>query len=130
MLETLLNQTAAPTLTRSLNFTAARHAVLAENIVNASTPGYKTKDLDVAGFQHALRERINHKSKRGTVDQSDVQFERSTDTRALTFHDGNNRSMEQLMSDSTENAMRHNMSIELLRKQYGLFHMAVRERVA
>ena len=128
MIDSLLNQTAAPVVARTASFTAARHAVLAENIVNASTPGYIQKDLDVAGFRAALQQRVNHKGKRGIVD-ADVPFE-ETEPKTLMFHDGNNRSMEQLMTEQTKNAMRHNLSVELLRKQYGLLDMAIRERVA
>ena len=36
----------------------------------------------------------------------------------ILFHDGNNRSMEQLMSDQAKNALMHNLAIELLRNQY------------
>ena len=128
MLDALLNQTAAPVVARTASFTAARHAILAENLVNASTPGYVQKDLDVAGFRAALQQRIQSKGRRGLVD-ADVPFEEIRPEQ-LTFHDGNNRSMEQLMADQTENAMRHNLSVELLRKQYGLLDMAIRERVA
>ena len=130
MLETLLNQTAAPTLMKTAQFTAARHALLAENIVNASTPGYRQKDLDVEGFRSALRDRIDRKTRRGTVDVSGLDFDHADPRRRLVSHDGNDRSVEKTMADSTQNAMRHNLAIELLRKQMGLFHMAARERVA
>ena len=36
----------------------------------------------------------------------------------MLFHDGDNRSMEQLMSDQAKNALMHNLVIELLRKQF------------
>jgi len=129
MIESLLNQTAAPTLARSASFTTTRHALLAENIVNASTPGYRQKDLDVQGFRSELRDRINKKDRLGNVN-ADVPFEQTQPDRTLTFHDGNNRSMEELMAQSTENAMRHNLTLELLRKQFGLMQLAIRERVA
>ena len=51
-------------------------------------------------------------------------------TRGILFHDGNNRTMEQLASDQAKNAMLHNMVIELLRKQYAQMDMALKERVS
>ena len=48
----------------------------------------------------------------------------------MLYHDGNNRSTEQLMSDQAKNAMMHNLAIELLRKQYQSLEMALRERVS
>ena len=40
-----------PVLEQVVNFTEARHGVLAGNIANLDTPGYKTRDLSPALFQ-------------------------------------------------------------------------------
>jgi len=47
----------------------------------------------------------------------------------ILFHDGGNRSMEQLVTDQAKNAMMHNLVVELLRKQYASLDMALKERV-
>jgi flagellar basal body rod protein FlgB len=47
----------------------------------------------------------------------------------ILFHDGNNRSMEQLATDLAKNAMMHNLAIELLRKQFQQMDMALKEKV-
>ena len=47
----------------------------------------------------------------------------------ILFHDGNNRSMEQLTSDLAKNAMTHNLVIELLRKQFAQLDMALKDKV-
>ena len=44
-IERLLNQGNAPLLEQMLQFTAARHRLIAENIANVDTPGYRQKDL-------------------------------------------------------------------------------------
>ena len=55
-IERLLNQGNAPLLEQMLKFTAARHRLIAENIVNVDTPGYRQKDLSLDKFQaHAPR---------------------------------------------------------------------------
>ena len=51
-------------------------------------------------------------------------------TNGILSHDGNNRSMESLMSDQAKNGMLHNMIIELLRKQFQQMDMALKERVS
>lgn len=132
MIDRLLNQSAAGVLEKTASFHAARHKVLAENVVNLSTPGYRQKDLDEGSFQSQLRRRIEEKDRAGTVDLRGLEptAARRGGGGNLVFHDGNDRSLEQLMGDQAENALRHNLSVELLRKQYGLFQMALREQVA
>ena len=64
-LERLLNQGSAPVLEQMLRFTDARHKLLAENIANVDTPGYRQKDLPLDNFQAALREQIADRSVSG-----------------------------------------------------------------
>jgi len=130
-IERLINQGNAPLLEQTVRFHAARHKLLAENIANASTPGYRQKDLSVDTFRQMLRDRVDTKrvAPPGTVTFDDVTAEVERPTRGVLFHDGNNRSMEQLMSDSAKNAMFHNLMVEMLRKQFGSIEAALQERV-
>ena len=127
-IERLINQGNAPLLEQTVRFHAARHKLLAENIANASTPGYRQKDLSVDTFRQMLRDRVDSKrvAPPGTVTFDDVTAEVERPTRGVLFHDGNNRSMEQLMSDSAKNAMFHNLMTELLRKQFGCIEAALK----
>lgn len=123
MLERLLNQSAAPMLERTAAFHSARHSVLAENIVNLSTPGYRQKDLDIDAFRSRLAEQLDS----GALGGNSPEVVEPGQT--LMFHDGNDRNVEQLISDQAKNAMQHNLAVELLRKQYALFDLALRDRV-
>lgn len=58
MLSTLFGTTTVPLLEQVVNFTEARHGVLAGNIANLDTPGYKTQDLSPELFQQKLREAV------------------------------------------------------------------------
>jgi flagellar basal body rod protein FlgB len=128
MLDTLLSQSAVPTIEKAVRFSGARHKVLAENVVNLSTPGYRGKDLDFASFSSELRRELDRRDAGGPAPAGPLpQLEAR---RHLVFHDGATRDVEQLMADQAQNALRHNLGVELLRKQYGLMHMAIRERVA
>ena len=130
--ERLLNQGNAPLLEQMLKFTAARHKLIAENVVNVSTPNYRQKDLSLDKFQAMLRDRVEDRRAAGpgAVRFDDVRAELEEPERGILFHDGNNRSMEQLMTDQAKNAMMHNLVIELLRKQFSAMELALKERVA
>src|SRR5215213_4309759 len=129
--ERLLNQGNAPLLTQLLKFTAARHRLISENVVNLSTPNYRQKDLSLEGFQEALRSRADQRREAppGSVafDGIAAQQEVEEPDRYVLFHDGANRSAEQLMADQAKNAMMHNMVVELLRKQFAALDMALKE---
>jgi flagellar basal-body rod protein FlgB len=130
-IERLLNDGNAPLLEQMLRFTTSRHKLLAENVVNVSTPGYRQKDLSVEKFQRLLADRVETRNRapRGTVSFDDIGVDVEQPNRGILFHDGNNRTMEQLMSDEAKNAMMHNMVVELLRKQFSALESALRERV-
>jgi flagellar basal-body rod protein FlgB len=130
-IDRLLDQGSAPLLEQTLRFTAARHRLIAENVVNVDTPGYQQKDLSVEKFQALMRDRVEQRRDAGPggVNFDDVAGELETPTRGILFHDGNNRSMEQLMADQAKNAMMHNLCVELLRKQFQALELALKERV-
>jgi flagellar basal-body rod protein FlgB len=131
-LERLMNQTNGPLLEQVLEFTAARHRLIAENMANIDTPGYRQRDLDVQRFQSMLRDRVDERtySAPGSLGFDDIAAELRHPTRGILSHDGNNRSLEQLASDQAKNALLHNLVIELLRKQYQQMDMALKEKVA
>ncbi len=130
MFERLMNQSSAPVLEKMLQFTAARHKLIAENVVNLSTPNYQQKDLSLEKFQDMLGERIQHRDSgaRGVTSFDDISAELDEPERGILFHDGTNRSVEQLMTDQAKNAMMHNFVVELLRKQYSTMEMALKDR--
>jgi flagellar basal-body rod protein FlgB len=130
-LERLMNQTNSPLLEQMLQFTEARHRLIAENMANVDTAGYQQKDLDVAKFQAMLRDRAATRDRAapGTVGFDEVAAEVENPARGILSHDGNNRSMESLASDQAKNAMMHNLVVELLRKQYQQMEMALKEKV-
>ena len=130
-IDRLLNQGNAPLLEQMLRFTAARHRLIAENVVNVDTPNYVQRDLSLEKFQAAMRERVEaRREDRGADSFGDVTAELQAPAGGILFHDGNNRSMEQLMADQAKNAMMHNLAVELLRKQFQAMEMALKERIA
>jgi len=130
-IDRLLNQGNGPLLEQMLRFTEAKHNLIFENVANVDTPGYLQKDLDTAKFQAMLAKRAAERSSAapGSVSFDDITEDVEKPTNTLMFHDKNNRSMEQLMSDNAKNALFHNLVVELLRKQYSAMESALKERV-
>lgn len=131
-IERLINQGSTPLMEQAVRFSAERQRLLAENVANASTPGYQQKDLSVSEFQKLLRDRIDQRDHAGpgATRFDDIMGKVINPANNILFHDQNNRSIEQLMADGAKNALYHNMMIELLRKQMDQMEMALRERVA
>ena len=131
-LERMMNQTNAPLIERVLQFSNARHKLIAENMANVSTPGYRQKDLSEAKFFSLLRDRAAAKrtSAPGTTAFEDIASDLEHPTKGILFHDQNNRSMEQLASDQAKNGLLYTMAIELLKKQFGAMEQALKERVS
>ena len=129
-IDKLLNQGPSPMLEQMLRFTEARQDLLADNIANVDTPNYRQKDLSTEKFQQMLAERAKsaESAAPGSVRYDDISSEVENPSEGILFHDGNNRSMEQLMTDNAKNALMHNLVVELLRRQYQTLNMAITEK--
>ncbi|HEY7118093.1 MAG TPA: hypothetical protein VH475_16005 [Tepidisphaeraceae bacterium] len=131
-LERLFNQTSAPLVERVLQFSAARHKLIAENMANVDTPGYRQKDLAVDKFFAMLRDRAAHRAQAapGAVSFDDINVDVDHPAAGILFHDQNNRSMEELASEQAKNGLLYTMAIEILRKQFATMELALKERVS
>jgi len=144
-LEGLIQRGSLPVLQQVISFTEARHEVLANNISNLDTVGYKIQDLPAEEFNAALRRAVDRRARRGAGaplemtstdhlswnERGSLQYRLAevTDNNIL-FHDRNNRFVEKQMADVTQNALRHKLASELLKQQYGLLKMAISGRIA
>ncbi len=111
-------------LDRVIRFTESRHQLLANNIANIDTPGYKMKDLGLKQFQSDLQEAID-RNQLSPETQSQEAAGQTDYGQYLLFHDQNNRSVEKQVAAITENAILHNTAVELLRSRYGLLEKAI-----
>lgn len=152
MLSSLFQSSSLPVLEQVVNFTEARHGVLAGNIANLDTPGYKTRDLSPEAFQQQLKEAIEAKNDRVPVsptllgDVADLTpgetavqhqartvaaFDKVKDSmKSILRHDGDDVSMEQQVNEMMKNQQQHNLAINIMSAQFRLLRAAITERVA
>lgn len=130
-MDKLINRGPLPVLEKVAAFSQARHRMLAENIANVDTPGYRTKQLDPKLFQAKLAEAIADRggdstkplkidgTKQFRLDDRGMLHVTPTvrPTENILFHDGTNVSLEKQMSSLAENNLMHQVSIELMRKK-------------
>lgn len=137
MLNRLFESSTVPAVTEAIHFAQARHNVLAGNIANADTPGYRVRDLDVEAFQHALGEALSARKGRseetspghfGGAPIDNLKHVRES-LKNIDFHDGTNVALEQQVAEMSKNQMMHNLAITILNSQFRLLQAAITERV-
>lgn len=143
MIEALVNGEGIDVLERTLQFAGRRHALIAHNVANLSTPRFQPADVDPASFRSALGEAIEkrretHPGRRGELpveNTKQVRFGRdsvSLRPRAaghnVLFHDRNDRDLERTMQALAENTLVYRQAAELIRSRFNLLTMAIRER--
>ncbi len=142
-LSQLTDHGATPALVKGLAFNEARLSMIAENIANSETPGYRAKQLDVRAFQAALRDALDtHRDapsapfavRSGKEVRTDPQgYLRVTPSlkpvENVLFHDGTNLSLERQMADLAETGMAHQMFTTLLRGNFDGVRKAIRGRL-
>lgn len=139
MFHQLFDASNVPVLQEVVYFTQARHEVLAGNVANISTPGYRVRDLSEENFQTSLREAIDRSKETrrplspGMASQSspgsDLREVRES-SRGILYHDGSDVSMEKQVMELTKNQLTHNLAISLLQSQFRTLQMAISERIS
>lgn len=134
---------ATPALVKTLSFGEARLKMIAENIANAQTPGYRAKQLNVKGFQQALGAALEARksdSRKPFVVESGQEV-RTSESGGLKiapsekpvdnvlFHDGTNVSIEQEMADLAQAGLTHELATTLLRDRMSGLRKAIRGTV-
>ncbi len=126
-----------PVLEQVVNFAQARHAVLAGNIANLDTPGYRVRDLSVETFQQRLNEAVEARRQTheplspGLIGETpDDAMQRVRDSmKTILFHDGSDVGLEQQITEIAKNQALHNMAIAIMSSQFRLLQAAISERV-
>lgn len=121
-----------PSMERILKVRFARHKILAANIANEETPGYKAKDID---FQKELGKQMNsgglsqvttnamHFSGPGN---SPSGFQVITRDDPGTSLDNNTVSLEREMVRLSENSLKYSATVRMLSKKFQMIQDAIK----
>lgn len=111
-----------------------RQRLIAENIANASTPGYRPRDLDTAGFERMLasaaggrglamtRTNPAHMAPGGAPAAVNIVTHDDSETTI----DGNAVVLEEQMARAAETRMQYETGLALYQKGLELVRMAIR----
>jgi flagellar basal-body rod protein FlgB len=147
MLPSLFNSSSLPVLEQVVNFTEARHGVLAGNIANLDTPGYRSRDLSTEEFQTRLKDALESRQRAGATSRAPYPYPDGVVSRTTSFnggtdklasvtdtvkgmlrHDDNNTSLEEQVSEIAKNQAQHNLALSLMTAQLRLLRAAITER--
>ena len=119
MLNRLFAGGSLPALEAMLTFASARQKLLAANIANVDTLGYKTRDLSEPGFQRLLERLLGGQEER-------VEFKTGPAADAGRVKPGgNNVDLEIEMSKMVRNSALHSTAASLLAQQFAMLREAV-----
>ena len=136
-----------PVLEQVVQFTQARHGVLAGNLANMDTPGYKSADLSPQRFQEKLKEALENRGQesreareqryanmtadgKSLLTETDDPFSEVRDSmHSILYHDQSDVSLEKQVTEIAKNQTEHNLAVTLMTSQMRLLQTAITERV-
>ncbi len=145
MISDLANSGAMPVLQQVYSFAGARQRLLAHNISNLQTPGFRSLDVSVREFREDLARAVAERrgstgGQHGELDlrntdeiergpEGFMRLKPTTASGAPTLDTGNDSDVERLMQGLAENTMAFRLASDLIRRENQLLHTAISQRV-
>jgi flagellar basal-body rod protein FlgB len=117
-----------------LDTLSQRQRLIAENVANASTPGYQPRDLDTSGFDRMLADAANAGSQlsmrrtnarhMGPSGSTDIKVIERPDSE--TTMDGNAVVLEEQMMRAADNRINYETGVALYQKGLQLLRLAAK----
>lgn len=134
--QAMFNSTTIPVLEQVVDFAQSRHTVLAGNLANLDTPGYRVRDLSQDNFERQLGEALRVRDREPSAGYSasaassrqDAVSDVSDRVKGIVLHDESNVGIEQQIAEISKNQTRHNLALAILNSQFRLLEAAVSER--
>ncbi len=113
-----------------------RQEILAQNIANSDTPGYKARDIKAFKFEDLIR-RENAGLSMSATEKNHLRgrpkrvrdFAETEDRKPFeTSPNGNSVVLEEQMAKMNENSISHNLVSQLYKKHMGMIRMALGRR--
>ena len=105
-----------------------RQKVIASNIANSDTPGYKARDVKFTGV-------LNNEVKLSNTDPKHIQSKNGGKVSGgvimendLSWGDRNNVELDVEVAKMTENSLRHEAALKLLNSKIRMYKSALRSR--
>ena len=143
----MFSSSTIPVLEQVINFAQSRHEVLAGNLANIDTPGYRVRDLSTEKFESSLKEAIRQRDPEpmpasGAASYSESGYqgllhsesfgnrlaEVSEQASGIVYHDDSNVSVEKQIAEISKNQSRHNLALAIMTSQFRLLQAAISER--
>lgn len=102
------------TLERALDVRATKHSVLASNLANVDTPGYRARDVD---FDEAMTSALD--AEGASAAEREEIWARDLDTRGAGF-DGNGVDLDRTMASLSANATQYSAATRAAHKKLAL----------
>lgn len=113
------------TLEKCLDGLSVRHKVIADNIANVETPGFKRSDVS---FEDQLKQAMDLGDDQSSMEQiQSLTPETQVDNTTPGRPDGNNVSIDKEMSEMTKNTMRYEAVVQLLNLKGAMLRAAITE---
>ena len=142
--QALFNSSTIPVLEQVVDFAQSRHNVLAGNLANLDTPGYRVRDLSQQTFERQLGEALRVRDQPNSVGTGypvlstqdlensprrlDAIREVSDRVKGIVYHDESNVGLEQQVTEMSKNQTRHNLALAIMNSQFRLLEAAISER--
>ncbi|MFI4882785.1 MAG: flagellar basal body rod protein FlgB [Phycisphaerales bacterium JB064] len=146
MLKQTIQAGSLPALEAMVRFTGQRQRLLAHNVANLTTPDFQTVDVSPQGFQEMLAEAVDKRRKATGGVEGRLEMRNTREVRVrpdgglsllpnrnhggVLLHDRNNRDVERLMQDMTENYGMYRVANDLMRSRVGVLRTAISQRIA
>jgi flagellar basal-body rod protein FlgB len=115
MVETMVDlftDVTSATMAKCLDGVAIRHRVIADNIANVETPGFKRSDV---AFEDEIRQAIESSDGRSVIDRvREIDPKLEVDDASPSRPDGNNVSIDREMASMTKNTMEYEALVQLM----------------
>ncbi|MCS7281700.1 MAG: flagellar basal body protein [Desulfobacterota bacterium] len=102
---------------KALNLRSFYHKILAGNVANANTPGYKRKDID---FESEMRREIKNSTQIRILEDHETSGQ-------IEARDGNTVDLEKEVVKLTENFLAYSALIRVITKKFSMIRYIINE---
>jgi flagellar basal-body rod protein FlgB len=121
----LFTDTTSLVLAKCLDAAAVRHKVIANNIANVETPGYKRSEVLFEDHLKQVLEGADRRLVKRRVRELEPVV--TTDTLSPSRPDGNNVSIDREMADLAKNSLRYEAAVQILNLKNAMIRTVLTE---